>query len=163
MPPSELFREIRGVEQRRRGESRHWFQAPWFDLFCTWDRAGEVQWFQLCYARDTTRERVLEWRRGRGFQHLKLRNSIDARRWDEGELALDGVMPYPEVEARFAAAAPGLPREIALLVAEKVREFARPARKWPFRQRTPRWLERLRERSRAQARLSFLDSAEADR
>ena len=163
MPRSDWFREIRGVEQRRRAESRHWFQSAWFDLFLTREREGDVQWFQLCYARDTTRERVLEWRRGRGFQHLKLRGSFEAMHRDEGELALDGVMPYPEVEARFAAAAPGLPREIALLVAEKVREFARPARKWPFRQRTPRWLERLRERSRAQARLSFLDSAEADR
>ncbi len=163
MPRSEWFREIRGVEQRRRSESRHWFQSAWFDLFLIRDREGDVQWFQLCYARDTTRERVLEWRRGRGFQHLKLRSSFEAMHRDEGELALDGVMPYPEVEANFAAAAPGLPGEIAHLVAEKVREFARPARKWPFRQRTPRWLERLRERSRTQARLSFLDSVEADR
>jgi hypothetical protein len=159
VPPSELFREIRGVEQRRRGESRHWFQAPWFDLFCTRDRGGELQWFQLCYARDTTRERVLEWRRGRGFQHLKLRSSIDARRWDEGELALDGVMPYAEVEANFARSAPGLPPEIAALVADKVREFARPSRKWPFRKHAPRWLERARR----EARLAFLDSVEADR
>jgi len=164
VPPGEWFREIRGVEQRRRAESRHWFQSPWFDLFCTRDRAGELQWFQLCYARDTTRERVLEWRRGRGFQHLKLRSSFDVMHRDEGELALDGVMPYAEVEANFAAAAPGLPPEIASLVAEKIREFARPARRFrPPSARTPRWLERLRSRARTQARLAFLDSAEADR
>jgi len=58
-----MLREIRGLEQRKKREIRRWFQ----------DEGGEVQWFQLCYARDTWRERVLEWRRGRGFQHMKLR------------------------------------------------------------------------------------------
>jgi hypothetical protein len=164
VPPGEPFREIRGVEQRRRAETRHWFQAPWFDLFLTRSREGEVQWFQLCYARDTARERVLEWRRGRGFQHLKPRERLEATRYDVGELVLDGVMPYAELMASFETAAPGLPPDLASLVAEKVREFARPARKFrPPSARTPRWLERMRERSRTQARLAFLDSVEADR
>jgi hypothetical protein len=68
-----MLREIRGLEQRKKREIRRWFQDDYFDLFVTQDEGGEVQWFQLCYARDTWRERVLEWRRGRGFQHMKLR------------------------------------------------------------------------------------------
>ena len=48
MPPTERFREIRGVESRRPGERRQWFQSPWFDLFVTRDREGLVLWFQLC-------------------------------------------------------------------------------------------------------------------
>ena len=130
MPPTERFREIRGVESRRPGERRQWFQSPWFDLFVTRDREGLVLWFQLCYARDTPRERVL-----------------------------DGAMPFDEVMERFALAAAGVPAELAAFVGEKLREFARPARKWPFRHATPRWLARLRE----QARLAFLDSPEGGR
>lgn len=95
-----MFREIRGVESRKRHELRRWFQDDYFDLFVTQDRAGEVQWFQLCYARDTWRERVLEWRRGRGFQHLRPIDRPDPIRKDSGALVLDGgVLPYLEVSA----------------------------------------------------------------
>jgi hypothetical protein len=159
VPQTERFREIRGVESRRPGERRQWFQSPWFDLFVTRDREGLVLWFQLCYARDTTRERVLEWRRRRGFQHLKLRGGGAPTRKDHDELVLDGAMPFDEVMERFALAASGLPGDLAAFVGDKVREFARPARKWPFRRGTPRWLARMRE----QARLAFLDSPEGGR
>ena len=155
-----LFREIRGVQGRRR-----WFQSAFFDLFVTQDRAGEVQWFQLCYARDTWRERVLEWRRGRGFQHMRLLERDDAPLTkDSNALVLDGVMPYLEVMDQFQAARSGLPADIARLVDQKIREFARPARR--YRRpgtRTPRWLQRMRERIKVEARLAFLDSAQDER
>jgi hypothetical protein len=155
-----MFREIRGVEQRHKDQVRRWFQDDWFDLFVTLDPGGDIRWLQLCYARDSWRERVLEWKRGRGFQHMKLRSRTDAARDDSGALVLDGAMPYLEVTERFEAAAAGLPAEIAAFVAAKIREYARPARKWPSRRPTPRWLERLRERERIAARLRFLDSGE---
>lgn len=158
-----MFREIRGVQQRRQGESRRWFQSAFFDLFTTQDAEGDVQWFQLCYARDTWRERVLEWRRGRGFQHMKPDERFNPIRKDAGVLVLDGPLPFPEVMEKLGAAR-GLPEDIARLVAEKLREYARPARR--FRRpgaATPRWLERMRERQRIEARLRFLDSAQSDR
>jgi len=133
-------------------------------LFFTQNQDGEVQWFQLCYERDTWCERVLEWRRGRGFQHLKVRDGDSPISKDMGELVLDGVMPYLNVVSEFERSSPGLPAEIAAFVAEKVREYARPARKFPrFGVKTPRWIERMRERERIAARLRFLDSAEPDR
>jgi hypothetical protein len=147
------FREIRGVQQRGRGELRRWFQSPFFDLFTTQDGGGELQWFQLCYARDTWRERVLEWRRGRGFLHLKLRDSANPAKKDSGELLPDGLLPYREVADKFALAG-GLPPAIHGFVAEKLREYARPARRFPApRARAPKWLQRLR----------FLDRARSDR
>ena len=156
-----MFREIRGVEQRRSNQVRRWFQDDWFDLFVSVDAAGDIQWMQLCYARDSWRERVLEWKRGRGFQHMRVRERADAVRDDSGALVLDGAMPYLDVSERFAAAAAGLPAGIAAFVAEKIREYARPARKFPRPGvSTPRWLERLRERERVAARLRFLDSGD---
>jgi hypothetical protein len=66
------------------------------------------------------------------------------------------------VSERFAAASGGLPRDIAALVAEKLREYARPARRFrPSGARTPGWLERMRMRERIAARLRFLDTGEA--
>ena len=157
-----MFREIRNVQQRRPREKRRWFQDDYFDLFLTEDGAGELQWFQLCYARDTWRERVLEWRRGRGFQHMRRDERPDHFTKDRNALLFDGVLPYVEVSERFAAAAGGLPRDIAALVAEKVREYARPSRRFrPRDARTPLWVERMRTRERIAARLRFLDTEEA--
>jgi len=139
-----MFREIRNV---RGGGSRRWFQDPYFDLFLTQNPFGRPEWFQLCYLRDTRRERVLEWRRGRGFQHLKVEQPAHAADPKSGALLLDGAMPHYEVLERFDAAAGGLPPALAEFVAGKVREHERPSHR--FRRptaRTPRWLERLRKR-----------------
>jgi hypothetical protein len=77
-------------------------------------------------------------------------------------LVFDGVMPYVDVIDEFAASAPGLPPATAAFIADKMREYARPAR--VFRRRgakTPRWLERMREREKTAARLRFLDSQDS--
>lgn len=154
-----MFREIRGLQQRRTSERRRWFQDPYFDLFLIEDGDGHVFWFQLCYARDTWRERVLEWRRGRGFQHLRVRDRDNPIRKDTGELVLDGILPYAELSARLASTG-GLPQSIAAFVAAKLDEYARPARRFrPLNAKTPRWLERLRTAQR----LRFLDSGHAGR
>ncbi len=140
-----MFREIRGLKP---GTRRRWFQTPYFDLFLTQDVLGRPQWFQLCYLRDTRRERVLEWKRGRGFQHLKVEQPSHAADRNSGALAPDGPMPHYDVLQRFAAAADGLPPAIADFVSNKVQEHERPSRR--FRRpaaKTPRWLERLRKRT----------------
>lgn len=148
------FREIRGLRERPGGGQRRWFQSPYFDLFVLEDAAGDAQWFQLCYARDTWRERVLEWHRGRGFQHLRVRDAGNPLKKDFGALVMNGVLPYREVKERFESS-PGLPPVLRAFVADKLREYARPARRFrPPRARTPRWLERLRKAQR----LAFLDT-----
>jgi hypothetical protein len=140
-----MFREIRGLKP---GIRRRWFQTPYFDLFVAQDVLGRPEWFQLCYLRDTRRERVLEWKRGRGFQHLKVEQPSHAADRKSGALLLDGAMPHYQVLERFAAAAQGLPSPIASFIEHKVREHERPSHR--FRRpmaKTPRWLERLRKRT----------------
>jgi len=143
-----MFREIRGVQQRDPAGRRRWFQDPFFDLFVTQSVLGRTEWFQLCYLRDTRRERVLEWKRGRGFLHMKVAQPSFAADRGSGGLMLDGMMPVEDVLQAFAASAATLPREIAAFVDRKVREYERPALR--FRRpgvATPRWLERLRRRT----------------
>jgi hypothetical protein len=100
---------------------------------------------------------VLDWRRGRGFQHLKAENLAAASSFLEDDtwaLRLDGHLPYADVTARFESAAAALPAELARFVREKIDEYARPARRLrPWTRRVPRWLERLRA-----ARRRFLDT-----
>jgi hypothetical protein len=150
-------REIRGLDQRSHLRRKRWFQDDYFDLFVWQDRAGAVVEFQLCYRRDTRDERVLDWRRGRGFQHLKAESLAAASSFLEDDtwaLRLDGHLPYADVTARFESAAAALPAELARFVREKIDEYARPARRLrPWTRRVPRWLERLRA-----ARRRFLDT-----
>lgn len=152
-----MLREIRGVDQRNRQRIKRWFQDDYFDLFLWQDPAGAILEFQLCYRRDTREERVLDWRRGRGFQHLKAEALNAASSFLEDDtwaLRLDGALPYADVTRRFENAAPGLPADLARFVREKIDEYARPARRLrPWTGRVPRWLERLRARRRR-----FLDS-----
>ena len=148
-----MLREIRGVDQRDPQRTKRWFQDEYFDLFVWQDRAGEPQRFQLCYDRDTRRERALEWQRGRGFQHLSVRQRYGGfpGRDQSGDMALDGVMPYVALKDRFAAAARSLPPELARFIEEKLTEYARPARRFMRSSlRVPRWLARLREREARQ-------------
>lgn len=142
-----MFREIRGVQQRSAAERKRWFQDALFDLFATQDLMGRVLWFQLCYRPDTPSERVLEWKRGRGLQHMAVRQARHAADRESGALMLDGALPHAAVISAFQRAAPGLPGALAGFVIEKIREHARPnrarRRKGAF---TPAWIERLQTR-----------------
>lgn len=146
-----MLREIRNLEQRQPQRVKRWFQDDYFDLFVWQERAGDIVQFQLCYERDTRRERALDWKRGRGFQHLSVRQRYgdSPGRDASGDMALDGVLPYVALRDRFAGAADNLAPALREFIQEKLAEYARPARR--FRRsgaQTPRWLERLR-RSRA--------------
>ena len=144
-----MLREIRGVEQRNPQRAKRWFQDEYFDLYVWQDRAGEVLRFQLCYERDSRRERALEWQRGSGFQHLMVhqRYSGSPGRDQSGDMALDGVLPYVALRERFAAAAGSLPPEMQVFIQAKLTEYARPARRFRRTARAaPRWLAKLRER-----------------
>ena len=143
-----MFREIRGIQQRSATERKRWFQDPFFDLFMTQNFMGRVQWFQLCYRRDMPSERVLEWKRGRGFQHMRVRQPRHAADPESGELMPDGLMPYLDVIDAFRQSAAGLPDAVAAFVGEKIRQHARPNSKYRRKGSiTPRWLERLRKRA----------------
>jgi hypothetical protein len=146
-----MLREIRGIEQRNPRHIKRWFQDDYFDLYVWQDLAGEVLRFQLCYERDSRHERALEWQRGRGFQHLAVRQRYSGSpgRDQSGDMALDGVLPYVTLKGRFAAAARSLPPEMSSFIQDKLNEYARPARRFTRPGLTvPRWLARLREARR---------------
>jgi len=157
-----MLREIRGLQQRSFKRIKRWFQDDYFDLFLWQNRLGTIVEFQLCYRRDTRDERVLDWRRGRGFQHLKpesLHAGDSFLEDDTWALCPDGVMPYLTLRQRYDAASAGLPPEIARFLSDKIDEYARPARRFrPRAARTPRWLERMRERLRRESAGRFLDT-----
>jgi hypothetical protein len=144
-----MLRELRGVAQRHPSLVRRWFQDDYFDLIVWEDTAGEIARLQLSYARETPGERLLEWRRGRGFQHLKTdAHTPRPGRDDAWALRLDGGFAYAALAERFAAAAAHLPPALRRFVAERMHEFAHPPRKFRRKNaRRPRWLERLRARS----------------
>src|SRR5690242_17099555 len=98
-----MFREIRPITQNSPAGRRRWFQDSYFDLYAVQNFLGRLQWFQLCYRKDTPWERVLEWKRGRGFLHLKPRVLLDSSP-ESSVLVLDGAMPHHEVLDRFSAA-----------------------------------------------------------
>lgn len=149
-----MLREIRGIDQKSPGRLKRWFQDDYFDLIVWLDDARDVEQFQLCYARDTRRERVLDWRRGRGFQHLKTEQRLAEKpgRDDAWALQLDGVLPYVALKERFAMAAARLPDALRAFIDDKIDAYARPRRYRPAGAITPRWLERLRQRVRNDAR-----------
>ena len=145
-----MLREIRGVEQRNPQLTKRWFQDDYFDLFIWQNNTAEIVQFQLCYRRDEPDERVLEWRRGQGFLHMKpedVRANDFFLENDTWALTLDGVLPYATVKKRFEATAGGLPAELRAFIGQKIKDYARPGRKFRRQSaRTPRWLARLRER-----------------
>lgn len=156
-----MLREIRNIDQKRPGHTKRWFQDDYFDLIVWVDGERYIEEFQLCYGRETLGERVFEWRRGRGFQHLKRDEQYGGSLVGEGDtwgLQLDGTMPYASLKERFAAASADLPEILREFIDDKLDEFARPRRYRPAGARTPRWLERLRENQRREARLAILEA-----
>lgn len=159
-----MLREIRGVDQKTPGLVKRWFQDEYFDLIAWHDPRGTILRFQLCYARDSRGERVLEWRRGLGFQHLKTeeRAAFKAGRDDAWALHLDRPLAAGLLKRRFLAASAEVPELLTEFVEQKLDEYARPHRYRPAGARTPRWLERLRERQKAALRERLVQGQEDD-
>jgi len=119
-----MLREIRGVAQ-----GRQWFQDDYFDLFVFRGDGDRIARFQLCYARDTRHERAVEWARGRGLQHLRVRQRYDEGQGREqsGALSLEAAAPGAELRQRFEAASPRLPASLRAFILRRLR--ASPSRR----------------------------------
>ena len=159
-----MLREIRGVDQKTPGLVKRWFQDDYFDLVAWHDPRGTILRFQLCYARESHGERVLEWRRGLGFQHLKTeeRAAFKAGRDDAWALRLERQGPGGTLKRQFLAASAEVPELLREFVEEKLDELARPLRYRPAGARTPRWLERMRARKKAELRERLLATADPE-
>lgn len=159
-----VLREIAGVDQKTPGRVKRWFQDEYFDLIAWHDERGTILQFQLCYARDTRTERVLDWRRGLGFQHLKTEEHVafKAGRDDAWALRLDGDFAHGPLKRRFAAASAAVPELLREFVEDKLDEFARPRRYRRSGAETPRWMQRMRERQRLALRLGLPDPGDTE-
>ena len=115
-----MLREIRGVDQKTPGLVKRWFQDDYFDLVAWHDPRGTILRFQLCYARESRGERVLEWRRGLGFQHLKTeeRAAYKAGRDDARALQLDRQAATGVLKRHFLAASADIPELLREFVEE---------------------------------------------
>jgi hypothetical protein len=79
---------------------------------------------------------------------MKVKQPRYAADRESGELMFDGVLPYLEVIEAFRRSASGLPDGLSALVAEKIRQYARPNSKYRRKGSvTPPWIERLRKRA----------------
>ncbi len=153
-----MMREIRGVDQRTPGRIRRWFQDDYFELIAWHDAKGIILRFQLCYRRDSWSERVLEWRRGLGFLHMKAGATysgfLERDTWD---LEIEPARPDASLQRRFLAASAQLPERLREFVEDKLDELLRTRRYRRAGSITPRWIDRLRERQREATRKSLLE------
>lgn len=161
-----MLREIRGVDQKTPGLVKRWFQDEYFDLVAWHDPRGTILRFQLCYARESFGERVLEWQRSLGFQHLRATDEWGSRIGAGSTWALSLVREplarTGELKRRFLAAAAEVPELLREFIEDKLDELARPRRYRPANARTPLWLERLHARKRAELRERLLATADPE-
>jgi hypothetical protein len=126
-----MLHEIVGVADEP-PTRRRWFHDDYFDLFVWQTLEGEVTQFQLCYGIDSS-ERALVWHRQGGFFH-------------DGTGIRDERRATEEVMARFADAAPTLPKLVRQTVDARLQEYAKRTEEGKTRRTTFRraaWQKRL--------------------
>lgn len=98
-----MFQEIRNVRQEPGPGRRRWFESDRFDLVVWLEPDERIAGFQLCY--DFGRgEHALTWREGAGFAHSAVdTGSASPFKNCTPILVADGVVPWDDVAACFAA------------------------------------------------------------
>ena len=137
-----MLHEIVGVADEPPAR-RRWFHDDYFDLFVWQTREGEVILFQLCYGIASS-ERALVWHRQGGFFH----DGLDTGGRDDHKLA-------QEVIARFAEAAPTVPKMIRQTVEARLHEYLKRNAEAPRRRRAFRraaWQRKLSGQNAQRAR-----------
>ncbi len=64
-----MLREIKQTSQKPGEPRKRWFSSPEMDLFVWFDETDEIVSYQLAYDKPRA-EKVLTWKRGKGFDHL---------------------------------------------------------------------------------------------
>jgi hypothetical protein len=121
-----MLKEVRDVTQYESGKHRRWFHDEYFDLY-TWESySGDLQGFQLCYAK-LGKERALRWSPESGYRH----EGVDAPEDKPGRamsalFVADGVFDSDGIGATFEGAALNLPEKVRDFVLEKIRAYTQP-------------------------------------
>ena len=119
-----MLNEIKDVTQYESGKHRRWFHDDYFDLY-TWESYdGELQGFQLCYAKQGNKERALRWSPDFGYRH----EGVDAPEDKPGRamsalFVADGIFDPGHIGEKFAHSALHLPPKVRDFVLEKIRAY----------------------------------------
>jgi hypothetical protein len=119
-----MLHEAPNVRQVPKEGRRRWFTDPTADLIVWYDKAGNIDGFQLCYDKGV-HERALTWRRGFGYCHEKV---------DDGEsefwgmkmtpiLVPDGAFNSADIAARFRRESAEIDPDIAKLVLDVISRY----------------------------------------
>ena len=118
-----MLNEVTHVTQYEPKKFRRWFHDEYFDLY-TWETPdGEMQGFQLCYAKNGT-ERALRWSHDDGYRH----EGVDANEEKPGRamsalFIVDGAFDANMIASQFAEASITLPDKIKGFVGARIRAY----------------------------------------
>lgn len=120
-----MLREIPETRQIRGEPRRRWFNSSGMDLYVWYDPDGEPLGFQLCYGKPNA-EKAFTWFRPHSFSHMKVDHGWNAAPSSYSATPLlvpDGLVEPDALLAEFERERIELPKELAALVAGKVRAF----------------------------------------
>jgi hypothetical protein len=118
-----MLSEINDVTQYDTGKLRRWFHDDDFDLYTWEDYSGELQGFQLCYAK-RGKERALRWSPEAGYSH----EGVDAPEDKPGRsmsalFVADGVFDAQIIGSIFENASLEMPAKFRNFVLERIHGF----------------------------------------
>jgi hypothetical protein len=115
------FFEVKKPRQTT-GYFRRIFWNDYFDLFVSYDLGRKLVGFQLCYAKNSSREKALIWREGRGYCHYNGGDEGSGikqkpRMWGSPTFAKE------EIGQRFTRAARELDQSLREFILRKILEY----------------------------------------
>ena len=119
-----MLSEVTNLTQHDVGTHRRWFHDEFFDLYVWENVAGELQGFQLCYAK-ADQQRALRWSQERGYNHEGVDSPEDKPgRAMSAIFIADGVFDPDHIAEKFAIESASLPPRVRSFLLEKIRNYA---------------------------------------
>jgi hypothetical protein len=119
-----MLSEVTNLTQYDAGTHRRWFHDEFFDLYVWENFAGEVQGFQLCYAK-ADQQRALRWSQARGYNHEGVDSPEDKPgRAMSAIFIADGVFDPDHIAEKFEIESASLPPGVRDFVLEKIKGYA---------------------------------------
>jgi hypothetical protein len=119
-----MLSEVTNLSQHDAGAHRRWFHDEFFDLYVWENYAGEVQGFQLCYAK-ADQQRALRWSQERGYNHEGVDSPEDKPgRAMSAIFIADGLFDPDGIGAKFEHESEPLPPRVRNFVLDKIKGYA---------------------------------------
>jgi hypothetical protein len=119
-----MLSEVTNLTQHDAGAHRRWFHDEFFDLYVWENYAGEVQGFQLCYAK-ADQQRALRWSQERGYNHEGVDSPEDKPgRAMSAIFIADGLFDPDGIGAKFEHESEPLPPRVRNFVLDKIKGYA---------------------------------------